>query len=181
MLSGLVVAVSMNPEHTLRKPNQECVRLLAGLGVEGDAHLGKTAKHRSRVRRDPTQPNLRQVHLVHSELLEELGAKGIPVLPGAMGENITTRGIDLLALPTGAILHLGQKAKVQITGLRSPCSQLDSIHETLKSATLERDEDGGLIRKAGIMSVVLEGGDVRSGDPIRVELPPKPHRSLEPV
>ena len=136
VLSGRVVAVSRSPEHALRKPNQECVRLLPGLGVEGDVHLGKTVKHRSRVRRDPTRPNLRQVHLVHSELLEELGAKGIPVLPGAMGENITTRGIDISALPTGAILHLGQEAKVRITGLRSPCSQLDSIHEALKSATL---------------------------------------------
>ena len=130
------MAVSMSPEHGLRKPNQERVRLLPGLGVEGDAHLGKTVKHRSRVRRDPTQPNLRQVHLVQSELLDELGAKGIPIPPGTMGENITTCGIDLLALPTGAVLHLGQEAKVQITGLRNPCSQLDSIHEALKSETL---------------------------------------------
>lgn len=181
MLEGLVVAVSQSLGHALGKPNRECVRLLPGLGVEGDAHLGKNVKHRSRVRRDPTQPNLRQVHLLHSELHEELGAKGISVLPGAMGENITTRGINLLALPAGTVLQLGPEAKVEITGLRNPCSQLDAIHEGLKAATLERDEHGGLIRKAGIMSVVVEGGDVRSGDLIRVELPPKPHRFLEPV
>ena len=176
-----MVAVSKSSEHTLRKQNQVCVTLLKGLGVEGDAHLGETVKHRSRVRRDPSRPNLRQVHLVHSELQEELGAKGISELPGAMGENITTRGLDLLSLPTGTVLHLGQEAKVQITGLRNPCSQLDSIHEGLMAATLEGQKDGELTRKAGIMSVVLEGGDVRPGDPIEVELPPKPHRSLEPV
>ena len=181
MSSGRVVAVSKSSEHTLRKQNQESVTLLRGLGVEGDAHLGETVKHRSRVKRDPTRPNLRQVHLVHSELQEELNAKGISVPPGAMGENITTRGLDLLSLPTGTVLHLGQEAKVQITGLRNPCSQLDSIHKGLMAATLEEQKDGELIRKAGIMSVVLEGGDVRPGDPIKVELPPKPHRSLEPV
>ncbi len=176
-----MVAVSKSPEHTLQKQNQECVRLLKGLGVEGDAHLGETVKHRSRVKRDPSLPNLRQVHLVHSELQEELGAKGIPVAPGAMGENITTRGLDLLSLPTGTVLHLGQDAKVRVTGLRNPCSQLDSIHKGLMAATLEEQTDGELIRKGGVMSVVLEGGDVRPGDSIKVELPPKPHRSLEPV
>jgi len=178
---GTVTAVSQSATHTLTKPTQERVRLLAGLGVEGDAHLGETVKHRSRVRRDPTQPNLRQAHLIHAELHDELRAAGFAVAPGEMGENITTRGVDLLGLPTGTRLHLGETAVVEMTGLRNPCAQLDTIQPGLMAATLDRDDEGRLIRKAGVMAIVLASGEVRPGDAIRVELPPEPHQPLEPV
>ena len=179
--SGVVTAVSRSATHTLSKPNQDSVRLLTGLGVAGDAHLGATVKHRSRVARDPTQPNLRQVHLVHAELHDELRAAGFAVAAGQMGENVTTRGVDLLGLPAGTRLHLGEEAVVEVTGLRNPCAQLDRIQPGLLAATLGRDTHGNLIRKAGVMGIVLTGGAVRPGDPIRVELPPGPHRSLAPV
>ncbi len=168
---GIITAVSLSPGHHFSKPNLLSIRLLAGLGVEGDAHAGETVKHRSRVRRDPTQPNLRQVHLVHSELFDELQAKGFTVTPGDIGENVTTRGIDLLALPTGTRLRLGEAATVEITGLRNPCVQLDTFQKGLMAATLDKDADGNLIRKAGIMGVVLVGGEVRPGDAIAIELP----------
>jgi MOSC domain-containing protein YiiM len=151
------------------------------LGVAGDAHMGETVKHRSRVRRDPAQPNLRQVHLIHAELFCELRAKGFAVEPGELGENITTSGIDLLALPTGARLHLGPSAVVEITGLRNPCIQIDNFQKGLMAATLDKDADGNLVRKAGIMGIVIAEGDVRPGDAIRVELPAMPHRPLLPV
>jgi MOSC domain-containing protein YiiM len=154
---------------------------LPGLGVVGDAHQGATVKHRSRVERDPTQPNLRQVHLVHAELHEELRAAGFTVTAGQMGENITTQGIALLGLRIGARLCLGGSAVVAVTGLRNPCAQLDRIQPGLMAATLCRDEHGNLVRKAGIMGVVIAGGEVRPGDPILVELPPQPHRPLAPV
>ena len=180
-MGGVVTAVSRSPTHTLTKPNEDSIRLLAGLGVEGDAHLGATVKHRSRVARDPTRPNLRQVHLIHAELHDELRAAGFAVAAGQMGENVTTRGVDLLALSTGARLLLGEAAVVEVTGLRNPCAQLDRIQSGLMAATLGRDERGKLIRKAGVMGIVVDGGEVRAGDPIRVELPPGPHRPLEPV
>ena len=176
-----MTAVSLSARHTLAKPNTDSIRLLPGLGVEGDAHSGATVKHRSRVARDPSQPNLRQVHLVHAELHDTLREQGFTVSPGQMGENVTTRGVDLLALPEGARLHLGDTAVVEVTGLRNPCAQLDRIQPGLMRATLERAQDGSLVRKAGIMAVVLEGGEARPGDPIRIELPPDPHRPLTPV
>jgi MOSC domain-containing protein YiiM len=179
--SGSVTAVSRGATHAVSKPNQESINLLNGLGVEGDAHLGATVKHRSRVARDPSRPNLRQVHLVHSELHEELRGAGFAVSAGEMGENITTRGVDLLALPAGARLRLGETAVVELTGLRNPCAQLDGLQPGLMAATLARDDHGNLIRKAGVMSVVIAGGEVRPGDAIRVELPAQPPRSLEPV
>lgn len=180
-MNGIVTAVSRGGAHTMSKPNEERITLLAGLGVAGDAHNGVTVKHRSRVAKDPTVPNLRQVHLIHAELHDELAARGFTLAPGQMGENVTTRGLDLLGLPTGARLHLGDAAVVEITGLRNPCAQLDGIQPGLMKATLDRDAEGNLIRKAGIMGVVLAGGDVRAGDPIRVEFPPEPHRALGPV
>ena len=158
-MDGVVTAVSRSARHTLTKPNQDNIRLLAGLGVEGDAHSGTTVKHRSRVARDPSQPNLRQVHLVHAELHDTLKEQGFAVGAGQMGENVTTRGIDLLGLPTGARLRLGDTAIIEVTGLRNPCAQLDRIQPGLMGATLERAADGSLIRKAGIMAVVLKGGD----------------------
>jgi len=180
-MDGVVTAVSRSARHTLIKPNKDSIRLVAGLGVEGDAHSGTTVKHRSRVARDPTQPNLRQVHLVHGELHDSLQHQGFSVSAGQMGENVTTRGVDLLGLPTGARLRLGEMAMVEVTGLRNPCAQLDRIQPGLMAATLERAADGGLIRKAGIMAAVVEGGEVRPGDPIRVELPEEPYRPLAPV
>jgi MOSC domain-containing protein YiiM len=175
-----VIAVARSPKHTMSKPTRPSIRLLAGLGVEGDAHLGATVKHRSRVRRDPSQPNLRQVHLLHAELLDELRAAGFVLEPGQIGENVTTRGVDLLALPTGARLQLGE-ALVEVTGLRNPCVQLNGIQPGLMAATLDRDPDGNLVRKAGVMATVLTGGEIRPGDPISVTLPPEPHRPLGPV
>lgn len=180
-MSGYVVAVSRSGGHTLRKPNEESIELQAGLGVAGDAHNGITVKHRSRVARDPTQPNLRQVHLIHQELHDELRGRGFDVAPGIMGENVTTRGVDLLGLPTGTRLRLGDAAIIEITGLRNPCAQLDEIQSGLMKAVLDRDADGNLIRKAGVMAVVLAGGQVRPGDPITIELPVAPHQSLAPV
>jgi MOSC domain-containing protein YiiM len=165
----------------MSKPSQESIRLLAGLGVEGDAHAGATVKHRSRVRRDPTQPNLRQVHLIHGELHDELRLAGFDVAPGQMGENITTRGVDLLALPTGTRLQLGAEAVVEVTGLRNPCDQLDSIQPGLMAAVLDRDRDGNLVRKAGVMAVVVEGGIVCAGDASVASFPALPHRALQPV
>lgn len=155
----------------MSKPEQDSIVLVAGLGVENDAHSGATVKHRSRVRRDSTQPNLRQVHLIQSELFEELQEKGFEVTPGMMGENITTIDIDLLALPTGTRLRFGNNAIVELTGLRNPCSQIDGLIPGLMKAVLDRDDSGELIRKAGVMSVVLEGGVVRPGDIISVEIP----------
>ena len=180
-MEGVVVAVSRSAGHTMKKPNEASVRLVAGLGVEGDAHSGATVKHRSRVRRDARQPNLRQVHLIHAELHDELREAGFRVSSGEMGENITTRGVDLLGLPMGARLDLGGAAVVEVTGLRNPCGQLNGIQPGLMAATLGRDVDGNLVRKAGIMGVVIEGGEVRPGDPVGVQLPPPPHRPLAPI
>ena len=180
-MTGLVTAVGRSAGHTFGKPTEDGIRLLAGLGVEGDAHMGRTVKHRSRVRQDPTRPNLRQVHLIHAELHDELRAAGFDVSAGQMGENVTTRGVDLLGLPTGTTLHLGETASVEITGLRNPCKQLDGLQPGLMQAVLGRDEEGNLVRKAGVMGVVVAGGEVRPGDEVRVELPPAPHRPLETV
>ncbi len=176
-----VLAVHRSRSHDFSKFPEAAVQLLAGLGVEGDAHAGVTVQHRSRVARDPSQPNLRQVHLLHAELFEELRAVGFTVCPGDLGENLTTRGVDLLALPAGTLLHLGREALVEITGLRNPCSQIDRFQQGLMAAVLDRDGAGQLIRKAGVMGVVLAGGEVRAGDAIRIALPPPPHRPLAPV
>jgi MOSC domain-containing protein YiiM len=178
---GNVVAVSLRAGHHFSKTPSLGIRLLTGLGVAGDAHMGKTVKHRSRVRKDPTQPNLRQVHLMHAELFDELRGKGFVVQPAELGENVTTSGIDLLALPAGTRLHLGASAVVEITGLRNPCIQIDNFQNGLMAATLDRDPDGNLVRKAGVMSVVISDGDVRPGDNVRVEMPAAPHRPLQPV
>lgn len=180
-MTGIVTAVSRSPRHTMAKANEPGIHLMVGLGVEGDAHQGATVKHRSRVARDPTQPNLRQVHLIHAELHDELRQRGLAIKPGEMGENITTSGIDLLALATGARLRVGETAIIEVTGLRNPCAQLDKIQPGLMAATLDRDGAGNLVRKAGIMGVVLAAGEVRPGDPIRVEPPPAPHRPLTVV
>ncbi len=178
---GIVAAVSSSATHAFGKATRASITLVAGEGVEGDAHRGVTVKHRSRVRRDPTQPNLRQVHLLHGELHDELRSAGFAVTPGQLGENVTTRGVDLLGLPTGARLHLGGDVVVEVTGLRNPCVQLDRFQPGLMAATLERRPEGELVRKAGVMAVVVAGGEIRPGDVIRIELPPEPRRPLEPV
>lgn len=180
-MSKRVVAVSISQDYQFSKSNQNRIKLLAGLGVAGDAHSGKTVKHRSRIAKDPNQPNLRQVHLIHAELHDELRNAGFDISPGEMGENITTREIDLLGLPTNTRLHIGSEAIIQITGLRNPCGQLDRFKSGLKAAVLDRDSEGNIIRKAGIMGIVLTTGEVATGDNIRIELPPQPHRQLERV
>lgn len=180
-MSGTVVAVSSNDEYSFSKPNRSSVRLLAGLGVEGDVHAGTTVKHRSRMAQDPTKPNLRQVHLIHEELLDEVGEEGFEVAPGELGENITTRGIDLLALPVGTLLHIGDHVVLTVTGLRNPCLQIDNFQDGLLKRVVGRDEAGNVVRKAGIMSVVKEGGEVCPGDTVKVELPSGPHQALGPV
>jgi MOSC domain-containing protein YiiM len=176
-----VVAVSFRRGHHFSKTPQLSIRLLTGLGVEGDGHMGATVKHRYDARRDPTRPNLRQVHLISGELLDELNAKGFGVAPGDLGENVTTDGLDLLALPTGTKLRLGDSAIIELTGLREPCVLMDKFQKGLKAATLDRDADGHVICRAGVMAVVLAKGDVRPGDAITVELPARPHRPLAAV
>lgn len=180
-MSGIVVAVHGSKVHNFSKQSRDSITLLAGLGVEGDAHAGKTVQHRSRVKLDPSQPNLRQVHLIHAELHDELRDAGFAVQPGDMGENVTLRGVDLLGLPTATRLHLGASAVIELTGLRNPCIQLDRFQPGLMAATLDRDADGKVIRKAGVMSVVIVGGELRPGDPVAIRLPPPPHRPLDKV
>lgn len=176
-----VIAVSKDDGHRFSKPVVDAVVLLEGLGVEGDAHAGRTVQHRSRMARDPSQPNLRQVHLIQSELFDTLVGSGHHVEPGQLGENVTTRGIDLLALPTGTLLHLGAEAVVQLTGLRNPCQQINDFDPGLLREVLGRREDGSVERRGGVMSVVVGGGTVRAGDPVLVELPEGERVALAPV
>lgn len=178
---GTVRAVCRQATHTFSKEEVGTIRVLAGLGVEGDAHMGVTVKHRSRVARDPNEPNLRQVHVIHGELLDELNALGFNVLPGQMGENVTTEGVNLLGMPVGTQLMIGQEAVVELTGLRNPCRQIDEFRAGLLKAVVDIDETGTLIRKAGVMGIVLTGGEIRPGDAIRWILPNPPYRPLEPV
>ena len=180
-MTAQVVAVHRDAAHRFSKLPVDAISLQAGFGVVDDAHFGATVQHRSRVARDPSAPNLRQVHLVAAELHDELRAGGFDVGLGDIGENVATRGLDLLALPTGTRLRLGGAAVVQVTGLRNPCRQLDDFRPGLMRAVLDRDDEGNLVRKAGVMAIVLSGGDVRPGDPIAVELPPLPHTPLAPV
>jgi MOSC domain-containing protein YiiM len=176
-----VLAVSRSARHRFSKEAVLQIRLLAGLGVEGDAHCGTTIKHRSRVAVDPTQPNLRQVHLLHAELFDEVATGGFALRPGDLGENITTRGVDLLGVPRATRLHIGASAIVEVTGLRNPCIQIDRFQPGLLAAVLDRDSSGRIIRKAGIMGVVVAAGDVGAGDSIGIELPPLPRYALDRV
>ncbi len=180
-LTGNIISLSRSTSHMFSKKSELRLNLIAGEGVEGDAHRGKTVKHRSRVAADPTQPNLRQVHLIHSELFGELAAHGFKIEAGDMGENILTRGIDLLSLPRDTVLQIGDDVALRVTGLRNPCKQLDNFASGLLAAVLDRAQDGSLIRKAGIMAVVESGGEVVIGDIITVQLPAEPHQNLERV
>jgi len=178
---GQVVAVSLNATHSFSKFNRQKIELVKGIGVKGDAHAGKTVQHRSRMAKNPDKPNLRQVHLIHAELHDELRQKGFSLQPGQMGENITTREIDLLKLPTDTRLHIGEQAVIQVTGLRNPCSQLDNFKAGLMAAVLDKDAEGNIIRKAGIMGIVATAGEILVRDTIWVELPPQPYKSLQRV
>jgi MOSC domain-containing protein YiiM len=180
-MSAIVTAVSRSKRPTFSKPNELTIRLVAGLGVEGDSHLGEKVQHLYHVRRNPDAPNLRQVHLIHEELFEELRAAGFNLHAGAIGENVTTRGLDLLGLPTGARLRLGAEAVIEVTGLRNPCRQIDAFAPGLTAAVLGRDPEGHLIRKSGVMAIVIKGGDVHAGDTIVVELPVGQQQPLLPV
>jgi len=180
-MTASVLSVSLRAGHSFSKDVAPRIRLVAGLGVEGDGHYGALVQHRSRVRANPLQPNLRQTHLIQSELFDELRDRGFEIAPGDLGENITTRGIDLLACPVGTILRVGAQARIELTGLRNPCRQIDAFQDGLTAAVLDRTADGHLIRKAGVMGIVLTGGDIMPGDALFVDLPPEPHRPLEPV
>jgi MOSC domain-containing protein YiiM len=177
---GEVVQVHRSPAHTFTKARSDVITLLEGRGVEGDAHCGVTVKHRSRVKADPSQPNLRQVHLIHSELFDELRDAGFRVTGGDLGENITTRGVDLLALPVGARLSIGDVV-ITVTGLRNPCQQINDFRDGLLKQVVRTDDDGQVVRRAGVMGIVSRGGTVRAGDRIEVELPPPPHHPLTRV
>ena len=178
MTNARVISVSRDDEHRFTKPPRESITLVAGLGVEGDAHFGATVQHLSRVRRDPSQPNLRQVHLIHSELFDEVTAE---IAPGELGENVTTEGVDLLELPRGTRLRLGPEAVVELTGLRNPCLQIDGFEPGLLKQVVGTDAEGRTIRKAGVMAVVIAGGVVKPGDAIAVDIPAGPFEALLPV
>jgi MOSC domain-containing protein YiiM len=180
-MSAIVTAVSRSGRHSFSKFNESSIRLVAGLGVEGDAHLGLKTQHLYQMRKNPDTPNLRQVHLIHEELFHELKVAGFDVAPGAIGENVTTRGLELLQLPRGTRLRLGAQALIELTGLRNPCRQLDAFATGLTAAVLGRDAEGRLVRKAGVMAIVIEGGDVRAGDLIVVQIPAGEKEPLAPV
>jgi len=179
--TAYVTSVSKSESHSFSKARYDSITLLTGLGVEGDAHLGKTVKHRSRVAIDPSQPNLRQVHLIHAELHDELLEKGFSITAGAMGENITTRGVDLLGLPRDTLMHIGEEVIIQVTGLRTPCKQIENFKKGLLKAVLDKTVDGELIRKTGIMGIVISGGIIAVDDTIKLKFPAQPHYKLEPV
>ncbi len=180
-MSAEVIAVACDAAHLLSKPVRSEISLIAALGVAGDAHAGVTVQHLSRISRDASAPNLRQVHLVHAELFDELADKGFTIIPGLIGENVTTRGIDLLALSRGTLLRLGPDALIEITGLRNPCRQLEGIAPGLMAAVLGRAADGSLVRKAGVMATVIASGTVRPGDAVKIESIPLDAKPLEPV
>jgi MOSC domain-containing protein YiiM len=178
---GIANHLHRSDSHSFSKRTVDELVLVAGMGVEGDAHFGATVKHRSRVLADPLQPNLRQVHFMHSELHDELRAEGFSVGPGDLGENITTTGLDLLSLPVGTVLRIGAGSLVTLTGLRNPCSQIEAFERGLLKQVLARHGDGRVVRKTGVMGVVVLGGTVHRGDTIHVALPPEPHTVLDRV
>lgn len=178
---GIVVAVSKSIQRKFGKDNQVSIKLVQGLGIEEDCHSGTTNQHLYAMRKNPEQPNLRQVHLMHTELFTELKQEGFDVAAGQMGENITTEGIDILNLPLNTVLKIGKEAQIQITGLREPCSKIDTIQKGLMKAVLAKDEQGNIIRKSGIMSIVIKSGEVKSGDSIEIILPQKPYIKLDIV
>lgn len=181
MAEPTVHAVHRSAVHEFSKTPVDAIELVAGLGIRGDAHAGARVQHRSRVRADADQPNLRQVHLIATEVLADMAARGFTVRPGDLGENVTTAGLDLLGLPVGAVLRLGPDALVAITGLRNPCHQIDEFSPGLLDVVRQRHADGGVELRVGVMGVVIAGGQVVAGDDIAVALPPDPHRPLQRV
>ncbi|BDZ65153.1 MOSC domain-containing protein [Agromyces mangrovi Wang et al. 2018] len=179
--TATVVAVARDSGHHFSKPLRDEITLVENHGVEGDAHAGATVRHLHDVRKDATRPNLRQVHLMHAELFDEVAADGFAVDPGTLGENVTTRGVDLLGLPEGTRIRLGSDAVVELTGLRTPCNQINGVQQGLMKRLVEVDDDGTVRRLSGVMGVVAAGGVVRAGDAIEIELPDAPHRALGPV
>lgn len=179
-MTATVIAVASDSDHNFSKPTKPVITLIAGFGVQGDAHAGETVQHLSDKQKNPEAPNLRQVHLMHAELFDELAAQGITVLAGQMGENIVTKGIDLLNLPQGTELHV-RDCVIQITGLRSPCRKLNTIHPDLLKAVVEKRADGTVNKKTGVMSIVLKGGEIHQGDAIKIVLPTGEHKPLECV
>ena len=180
-MPATIIGLASDASHRFSKQPQHSLTLLAGLGVEGDAHAGRTVQHLSRIAKNPAAPNLRQVHLIHAELFDELATQGFAIKPGQMGENITTRGIDLLGLSAGTRLRLGETALIEVTGLRNPCHQLNGLAPRLMAATLDKTANGQLIRKAGVMTVVIKGGEIVVGDAITLESVPLAHEPLGPV
>jgi len=180
-MTGRVVAVHASPVHGFSKSTQGEIALVEGIGVDGDVHAGATVQHRSRVAVDPSQPNLRQVHLIHEELFDDLRAAGYAVEPGRLGENITTGDVDLLALPVGTRLRIGSDAVVTMTGLRNPCQQINDFQPGLLKRLVHTDGEGAVVRLAGVMGIVSRGGSVMPGEAIEVELPPPPHFPLTRV
>ena len=176
-----VVSLATSGDHAFSKQAVERIKVIQGIGVEGDAHAGEKVQHLSRVKANPDQPNLRQVHLIHAELFGELREKGFAVGPSDLGENIATVGIALLELPRGTVLRIGPEVELEVTGLRNPCAQIEAFQKGLLAAVLDRGPDGELVRKAGVMSVVLSGGEIAVGDGIEVRLPREPHQPLAPV
>ncbi|MEV5961291.1 MOSC domain-containing protein [Kribbella sp. NPDC051952] len=180
-MSGIVVGVSRDSKHRFSKAAVDAIRVIEGYGVEGDAHAGQTIQHLHPMRLDPTRPNLRQVHLIQFELYDELGDLGYDVSPGQLGENVTTRGVDLLALPRRTRLQLGPDVVLEVTGLRSPCRQINNFRPGLLKEVIHTDEDGTVVRKTGVMSIVVVGGIIHPDDPITVVLPDGDHEPLEVV
>lgn len=180
-MTGKIIALARSGAHDFSKQCSENLLVIAGIGIEGDAHAGEKVQHHSRVAIDPAQPNLRQVHLLHSELLDELRSEGFEVEPGQLGENMTTRGIDLLGLPTGTVLRIGQSAQLEVTGLRNPCKQIEAFRPGLLARLARKRGDGTIERLAGVMAIAIEDGEVACGDTVAVQLPVLPHHPLEPV
>ena len=178
-MSARVLALSLSPTHTFSKSPQQRLKLVAEHGVEGDAHFGVTVKHRSRVAKNPDAPNLRQVHLIHQEMLDRVASSGLDLKPGDIGENILTAGVDLLALSRGARLQMGS-AEVEVTGLRNPCLQLDNFKPGLRRAFLQKRANGEIIRLAGVMAIVAKTGEVSLDDLSKVTSPTT-HTPLEVV
>lgn len=174
-----MVAVSVDGKHRFSKTSRPSIALTSGHGIEGDAHYGPFVRHRYLARRDPSAPNLRQVHLIPSELFDALRTSGYEVHPGDLGENIATVGLALESLPLGTILLLGASATLQLTGLRTPCVLIDRFKSGLRKR-LEGDAARPRFR-AGVMATVTKGGDVSPGDRIRTVLPAPPHQALPPL
>ncbi|MBC7723942.1 MAG: MOSC domain-containing protein [Burkholderiaceae bacterium] len=171
MSAPAVVSVSRDDAHRFSKPTADTITLIAGFGVAGDAHAGATTQHRYLAAKEPSTPNLTQVHLIPVELFSDLGRRGFAVGSGELGENVTTRGLVLETLPLGTRLHLGETAIIELTGLRSPCSLINRFQRGLMKTMIDRDGAGQVVRRAGVMGIVLAGGELRASDPIRVELP----------